>query len=565
MEVRVCRKSGVEFSVTDDDQSFLERVSPVVAGERLLISPPTLAPELRAMRRMAWRNSNYLTRSQCALTGKPLVSGYAQDTPYQLYAVPVWWGDGWDQYASGRAFDFSRPFFEQFAELMLAAPRPALMNRDSENSDYCNYAGENKNCYMANNGSWYNENCQYGESYLHCKDSVDCNYLRKSELCYESVRSEGLYQCAFVTDCYHCADCYYSFNLRSCRDCFLCSNLRNATGYIRNRPASPEQLAECRALMRTRAGQRELHAAFTELTQSEIHPAVIHVNCEDSTGDALTNCKNVREGFIVGNTRDGKYLIHCDEGQDMWDCSLSGYGNTELYYETVSSGAGGVRAVFVSGSWTSSDVAYCDTVMSCNNCFGCSGLKRAQYCIFNKQYSRAEYERLLPRIVDHMRATGEWGEFFPERIAPHAYNDSHAMDFFPLTEAVARSYGYRWTAAAPAMSGALPRTEVPDSIDGCSEALCDTVFSCRASGKQYRLVKPEFHLLQTLGVAPPDHAPDVRRKARNTRINPPRLYRRQSDLTGAEVLSSYAPERPERICSLEEYLRLLYSAEDPTV
>lgn len=34
------------------------------------------------------------------------------------------------------------------------------MNRDPENSEYCNYAQpRTKNCYMANNGSWYNEGC----------------------------------------------------------------------------------------------------------------------------------------------------------------------------------------------------------------------------------------------------------------------------------------------------------------------------------------------------------------------------------------------------------------------
>lgn len=557
-QFKKCRKSGTSYEVTADDLSFLERVSPVIAGKRLAIPPPTLSPQLRAMRRMVWRNSNYLTRSQCALTQAPIISGYAPDTSYQLYAVPVWWGDGWDQYASGRPFDFSRPFFAQFAELMLAAPRPALMNRDSENSDYCNYAGENKNCYMANNGSWYNENCQYGESYLHCKDSVDCNYLRKSELCYEAVRCEGLYQCGFVTDCYHSADCYYSFNLRSCRDCFLCSNLRNATGYIRNRPATAAELARHRELMRTRDGHQTLLAALSELQLSEIHPAVIQINCEECTGDALTNCKNVRDGFIAGNIRDGRYLIHCDEGQDMWDCSLSGYGDTELYYETVSSGAGGVRAAFVSGSWTSSDVLYCDTVMSCNDCFGCSGLKRARYCIMNRQYSREEYEQLVPRIVQHMRETGEWGEFFPEEIAPHAYNDSHAMDFFPLSEPAARALGYRWSSGPASAASDAAGEPPPDSIARCDETVCTKVFRCGATGKQFRIVKPEFELLRSIGIAPPDHAPDVRRKARNARLNPPQLYQRRSDCSGAEILSSYAPERPERLCSVEEYLQIVH-------
>ncbi len=42
-----------------------------------------------------------------------------------------------------------------------------------------------------------------------------------------------------------------------------------------------------------------------------------------------------------------------------------------------------------------------------------------------------EYEELVPKIIYHMKETGEWGEFFPIEISPFGYNETVAMEYFP--------------------------------------------------------------------------------------------------------------------------------------
>jgi hypothetical protein len=49
----------------------------------------------------------------------------------------------------------------------------------------------------------------------------------------------------------------------------------------------------------------------------------------------------------------------------------------------------------------------------------------------NKKYSKEDYETLLPKIIDHMKKTGEWGEFFPMEISPFKYEETKAVDYFP--------------------------------------------------------------------------------------------------------------------------------------
>ncbi|MBP7884916.1 hypothetical protein KAZ93_01885 [Patescibacteria group bacterium] len=56
--------------------------------------------------------------------------------------------------------------------------------------------------------------------------------------------------------------------------------------------------------------------------------------------------------------------------------------------------------------------------MYCKNCFGCVGLKNHEYCIFNKQYSKEDYEVQVAKIISHMLSpslTREGGVGLPER------------------------------------------------------------------------------------------------------------------------------------------------------
>ena len=44
-------------------------------------------------------------------------------------------------------------------------------------------------------------------------------------------------------------------------------------------------------------------------------------------------------------------------------------------------------------------------VENCNNLFGCIGLRNKSYCIFNKQYTKDEYETTVANIITHMQET----------------------------------------------------------------------------------------------------------------------------------------------------------------
>ena len=131
--IKRCRVNGQEFEITSADLNFYEKMG---------VPPPTLCPEERARLRMAVANQRHLFSRTCPVTGKRLITNYPPEVEAVIYDIELWWSDRWDQHASARDFDFSRPFFAQFHELMKIAPRPNLLRgyQFDENSDYTHHA-----------------------------------------------------------------------------------------------------------------------------------------------------------------------------------------------------------------------------------------------------------------------------------------------------------------------------------------------------------------------------------------------------------------------------------------
>lgn len=95
------------------------------------------------------------------------------------------------------------------------------------------------------------------------------------------------------------------------------------------------------------------------------------------------------------------------------------------------------------------------------------GLRNKQYCILNKQYSKEEYETLVPQIIEKMITDGERGESFDPRIAPFGYNESLADEHFPRDKETALAEGYRrcdYEAPFPQIGESIVGSALPDSI-----------------------------------------------------------------------------------------------------
>ncbi|OGI60771.1 hypothetical protein A2814_00030 [Candidatus Nomurabacteria bacterium RIFCSPHIGHO2_01_FULL_38_19] len=549
-ETKTCQNYKDDFVIEPDDFGFYEKIK---------VPPPTFCPECRYIRRLLDRNEYNLYKRKCDATGKMVISIYRPDAPFPVYEQEYWKSDKFDATEYGREFDFNRPFFEQYEELRRVVPHLAMVNSNSVNSEYTNQAGNNKDCYMA----------------------------EKSEFCYECVDIKNCSQSAWLHNCSDCVNVYFSSDCRGCTDCFSCVGLRSKQYYWFNENIGKEKYEKrVKEIAWSRSFIKDAKEKTFKL-QSNIPVKFYHgVNVQNSSGDYIQNTERAQYAFNCRDNKDTAYM------QDAWRQTGDCRDCTEIVKGELSYEIQGVdtphRSMFIrSGFDAVIDSCYCDMCFGVQDCFGCFGLKQKQYCILNKQYSKEDYLVLKKRIIEHMRKTGEWGEYFPSSVSPFAYNESMAQDYFPLTKAEAIKAGYTWyDRPSRDYKITLATIDLPKTINDVKENILEEVIQCvtqnSVSEKEkyplcttaFNITSLELTLYKKMKVPLPEKCFPCRRQDRFSLRNPRKLWHRDCMCgsinspqttrehfhgTGKcreEFETSYAPDRPEIV-----YCEKCYQAE----
>lgn len=549
---KACRNCGRSFVITQDDLSFYERTAPVLDGKKFTLPSPTLCPACRLQRRLAYRNQIYVYRRPSSTTGEPIFSMFPEGTPFPVIANDEWWSDRWNPLNYGTPFDFSRPFFPQFEELRNSVPHRALSAHHVENCDYCNNISLARNCYLTFSTSRA-EDCLYCETAWHSRDCIDCTYTNASELCEDCVMCERCYNLQNSAYCESCSDSIFLLHCTSCEHCFGCTNLRRKQYCIFNEQFSKQEYEVRLREFRTNSHRsreeicRRVHSFF--LTQPRPHTFM--ESTENASGDFLFHAKDVRESFLI---RNGERLTHCfhlENARDCLDFSLTG-NNAERIYECSTCGINIFNLKFcVLCHEGCSDLQYCVICVGCQDCFGCVSLRHHRYCILNKQYTKKEYERLLPQILEHMTRTGEYGEFFAIALSPIPYNHSLAQRFYPLTHAEVETRGLQWHEKHSIdLTKAMETDALPDGLPASDDPII--VKSARSS-VPFLITAQEISRYRKLHVPLPRQTYSERMEERASQMRGVQLYERACQRTGRKILTTFPPDTPWIVWDREEY------------
>lgn len=546
---QTCRVSGTVFPITEEDQAFYAKMD---------VPAPTLCPEERRRRRLAIRNELKLYHRTCDKTGKSIISMYAPDSPYVIYDVNEWWGDGWDPMAYGRPFDFKRPFFEQFAELQAVVPRIALVNQ-GENSDFNNYSYNNKDCYLIYTAD-YNEKSYYLRFADRNYQCMDSDFTFDSRFCLGVLNAENCESCFYSQKIKNSSSLYFCYNLQNCHDCMFTVNVQNKQYMIFNKQLTKEEYEKMKQKMglHTYEGFKKAKKYFEDHLVKFPRKHFENKNSEQSVGDYLVDCKDVNESYDCFRSRDVKFSTHLYDVTDVYDWDFVGY-KSQLCYEMSSSAYNLFNCRFTMNCWLGGkNLTYCDLSLGVENLFGCVGLRKKQYCILNVQYTKEEYEALVPQIIEHLKKTGEWGEFFPVSISPYGYNETVASEYFPLTKDEAIARGYKWKDEDESSLYQGSELTLPDSITDTPDSVCDAILRSESSGKLYKIIPQELKFYKKFGIALPRQTPLERHRERMALRNPRVIYDRSCNQCGNTMKTSYAPDRPEPVYCEACYLKEVY-------
>jgi len=571
-----CQNCKKDFTIEPDDFSFYEKIK---------VPPPTFCFDCRVQRRMMFRNerSMYKRNNNAPEKDEQIISIHKPELPVTVYDDRTWWSDKWDPMDYGKEYYFSRPFFEQFKDLYRNIPLISLSVTNNVNCSYCNVSEGDKSCYMLS-GSEHNEDTIYGNRVVENKQSGDLYVAFENELCYELVNCTKCYRTLFSTNSQECVDSYFLLNCKNCADCIGCVNLRNQSNCIFNKKYEKSEFERIKKELNldTREGLDLFEKSFKDFCTTQFFKYVNNLKAENSTGDNLVGVARSENIFDMQESEDLKNCFWGMKVKDSYD-SGPGIGMSELIYEVLDVLGSGTR--FSNVIYYSFDVQYSINCHSSKHIFGCYGLRSKQYCILNKQYSKEEYEALVPKIIEHMNNMAyidtkgrvfAYGEFFPYDISPFAYNETIAQEYFPLTESEAKEKGFDWYIRAERNYNITINTEsIPEKIEEVNDSFINEIIECKSKGDEikqctqaFRITSQELALYRKLNIPLPQYCYNCRHYNRLQKRNPMKLWHRECMCNKSnhthqgkckiEFETSYAPERPEIVYCEKCYQQEVY-------
>ena len=570
-ENKNCQNCKKDFIIEPDDFSFYEKIK---------VPSPTFCSDCRIARRMIWRNERSFCYRNCNLCESKIISVF-EDNNINVYCQNCWLGDKWDALEYGENYNFSKTFFEQYLNLYKKVPEMNLNGHVSnKNSPYVNFIVQANNCHYCFGGG-YIDNVMFSNVGLRMKDSMEIYFSMDNEFCYEILNCQKCYRVCYGNNLKDCMNSYFLQDSVNCSDCIMSCNLRNKSFYYKNQQLTKEEF-----LIKKEEFLDRLHKNITSL-KTEFKEVLIKtpkkfaniLKSEDSTGDNITESSCVVGSFNISKGDNCKYSQDIiGPARDVYDSTSAGL-TLERVYESMSVSMSITNSLFSLVIRNNSyNINYCFALTNCSDCFGCIGLKGKSYCILNKQYTKEEYEVLVPKIIKHMSdmpyidSKGriyKYGEFFPSELSPFAYNETIAQEYFPLTKEQAIEQGYKWKEKVDRDYSIDIHTEdIPDSIKDIPDTdILNKVIECAHKGacnqqctEAFKIIPEELSFYRRMNLPIPRLCPNCRHYERLSQRNPMKLWHRKCMKEGCtnEFETSYSPERPEIVYCERCYQKEVY-------
>lgn len=307
------------------------------------------------------------------------------------------------------------------------------------------------------------------------------------------------------------------------------------------------------------------------------------------SGEFISNSKNVHNSYYIDKGENEKYAVRGGIGQKD---TMDAYGTHagELCYETNNIDFSSRCFFSINGesNINSSYLVDCDHL---NNSFGCISVRKDEYCILNKKYSKEEYEKILPEIIqnmiknpykDAMGITYAYGEFFPSELSPFYYNETIAQEYFQLNSESAKKLGYKWQDDIKEKSYTPTKSwkDLPQKISDADDSILSEIILCESweknkeeaqnhnCTKAFRIIKDELTMYKKYNIPLPTKCPNTRYFEGFIKRNSINLWHRQcmcnkenhdhEGICTNEFETSYSPERSEIVYCEKCYQQEIY-------
>jgi hypothetical protein len=158
---------------------------------------------------------------------------------------------------------------------------------------------------------------------------------------------------------------------------------------------------------------------FKEVGKDTPRRNLFLVQCENVLGDHVKNSKNCAYCFDCQELEDCKYMTNspakCEHCQDIEGAGYLAVLSMRRYVDTI------ICSPNTMDHWLKPNLLF--RSMASSNAFGCVGVRKGEFVILNKQYTKENLKNGSSNRRAHAK-TGEWGDSFLAPFTRFAYNET---------------------------------------------------------------------------------------------------------------------------------------------
>ena len=529
-ETKVCQDCKNSFQIEPEYFTFYEKVG---------VSLPISCWRCRMKHLLAFWPFGKFNKRLCDKSGERIISLFPKDARFPVYSNKYWYSDDWAP--PNLEYNPSKSFFDQMYELQSKTPRPMQLGSNNQNCDYCDDVWQSKNCYLCRS-LLECENVSYSYRTIRCRDSYDLFYCFDTEQSYDCIYCFKVFN---VKHSFYTRDSFDSAFLYDCRDarnCFMCWNLRHRSYCILNEQYTKEVYLEKIKQFNTgsKLELKKIFEIFNEhIKEDAVHRVDFNTKTVDGVGNYMTECRRCLNSYFFEESENCLNTIRGFKNKDAVDSV--GILRTELVFN-VCQVTDAYNLKNCSNCDNCRESEYLDFCVGCENCFGCVGLRKKKFCILNKQYGEGTYEEKKGEIIADMKRIGEYGNFFPYKMAYTGYNLSTSEMLFLETKEDVEKLGSFWEDLEQVNKEGLNVFSEKDDIKDVDDSVLTLALLCKETGRPFNVTRAELEFLRRKSIPLPDFYPDVRTMRRAREIFSISFYDTDCFKCGKRIVAYYSKE-----------------------
>lgn len=593
VEWRTCKASGELFPIYQGEVELLEKMTPTIGGKKMPYDLPKYCYWVRMIRREIFRNERKFYAASCATTGKKEIS-LVHDCVRDIIPPKERHETDFSQWGIA----YSGDFYADVKKLYESVPYLPRYVVNSENSEYCNQAYDEKNCYLCVGGQ-NSENCLYSTHDVESKYIIDSYGALRCEIVYESSyvwTSMKAFFCTYLLNCYNTR---FSYDLQNCKNILFGFGLRDQEYVFKNKKYSKKErekiFEEYAKKIRTIDWLSEMIREYDEFISTNPHEATHNVNVENSRGAQINNSKNMFFWFGTEGQNDSRYCSV--QGRSQYGMDLETSSMSQLAYNCIGSTQLYGCACMASNLAEMRDSYYGLYVRGWNNILWCFGIHNQSYYILNKKYEKDEWEKLAITITEELTAKHKRGEFLDTERSPFAYNDTLANMAFPIQQLKIwwelqildpdgfgtvevlhpeqfisdawldlggeEKWKIKWRTKEteinlPTNVDAIPAENLPNAIDDVSKDICGKIILCKKTGRPFQILPIELEFYKQYGLPIPTLHHEIREQQRFKKQPRKFLDLSTCDNCGKEILNEHRKSHSYKIYCGDCYNKAIY-------